>query len=145
MVKPLNFSTLSDSQSWTGGERRSLLVEGSRLFPPLRKLFRHFARTQSPETQNLKQTAERQSSPSLVETLPAAKRRSFKSFKSEKYFVEPSFGGDLSLVDLSPVDLSSCSPGMMAADLRQRYWPPVHSSSTKRLNRIHLYQIKSNR
>ena len=139
MVKPLKFSTFNDSQSWSG-ERGSLLVEGSRLFPPFQKLLSYFNRTESQQIQNYKRT-ERQSSPSLVQTFPGT-RRSFKALKSGKQ--KSSFAEDI-----SPVDLSSCSysysPGVMAAGLRQRYWPPMHLSTTnsnKRFNYNFVFCLK---
>ncbi len=115
MVKPLNsFTSLSESgDSWS--ERVHLSIEGSRIFPPLKKIWHRINhRTETPD-----------SLPTLKGSLPTTGGRLFERKKSEKYTVEPS------AENVFEVDYSSCtfSPGVMAG-LRQRYWPPLSMGSS---------------
>jgi len=124
MFKPASISTFSESDSLSR-DRSNFLIEGSRIFPPLRKLFRKF-----------------QSQPdgSTVTTLPSINEPTANFVRP---FVKPDknfFNGISS--DVSPfdsVELSSCSysysPSVVAAGFKQRYWPTIGTSSSCNLVR----------
>ena len=121
MLRPSNFSTLSENETLSRDRNgANFLIDGSRIFPPLQKLFRKFHL--QTDNNSIVTTL-----PSIAERAPNARRPFVKPEKS-------SFNGFSS--DGSPfesVELSSCSytysPSVVAAGFKQKYWPSVGATT----------------